>query len=201
MTDPNRAAVAEPAAAVADPNRAVAAVAEPAAAGEQPLHLARWTCNSGSNTQSRGAVVLESGDHRWQASAEGNGPVDALFRAVDAALCDVLSGPPRLLAYDVHAVAEGTDSEGRVSVKLAPPAGATGDRADGSYEGVSQSANIIAASVEAYVEAVNQLLAEEHWGGATEEAGNGRAAQQEAVPRAEYDPAMAKHDTTAWFEP
>src|SRR5262249_38051729 len=70
------------------------------------LHLARWTCASGSNSRSRGAVVVESGDHRWQASAEGNGPVDALFRAVDTALRDVLSGNPRLVAYDVHALNE-----------------------------------------------------------------------------------------------
>ena len=66
------------------------------------LHLTRWTVTSGSQVQSRGAVVLSSGDHQWQASAEGNGAVDALFRAVDRALSGVLAGHPRLLAYDVH---------------------------------------------------------------------------------------------------
>ena len=52
----------------------------PAAA---PLRLARWTVSSGSNARSRGAVIIDSGDHHWQASAEGNGAIDALYRAVD----------------------------------------------------------------------------------------------------------------------
>ena len=55
------------------------------------LHLARWTINSGSHVISRGAVVIASGDHQWEAAAEGNGPIDALFRAVDRALNDVLA--------------------------------------------------------------------------------------------------------------
>jgi hypothetical protein len=169
---------------------------------DQRIHLRRWTCTSGSNTNSRGAVVVESGDHRWEASAEGNGPVDALFRAVDRALGDVLTGHPRLLAYDVHAVAEGPDAEGRVTVKIGPPSAASGRRGRGSYEGASQSPNIIAASVEAYIEAINQLLAEAHWAGATEAAGNRRraAARQEARPPSEYDEEQSRHDTTRWFE-
>jgi hypothetical protein len=47
------------------------------------LHLARWTVTSGSNVNSRGAVVIAAGDHQWEAPAEGNGAVDALSRAVD----------------------------------------------------------------------------------------------------------------------
>ena len=70
------------------------------------LHLARWTVTSGSNANSRGAVVIAAGDHQWEAAAEGNGAVDALFRAVDKALAGVLTGHPRLISYDVHAVAE-----------------------------------------------------------------------------------------------
>jgi 2-isopropylmalate synthase len=156
------------------------------------LHLARWTCTSGSNSRSRGAVVLESGDHRWQASAEGNGPVDALFRAVDEALHDVLSGHPRLVGYDVHAMHEGSDSEARVTVRLAPPEGASGARAHGTYKATSQSANIVAASVEAYLDALNQLLGEVHWAGAAEGAGNNRAARREDQPRNEFDPTVGK---------
>ena len=41
------------------------------------LHLSRWTVTSGSQVQSRGAVVISSGEHQWKASAEGNGAVDA----------------------------------------------------------------------------------------------------------------------------
>ena len=167
----------------------------------QGLHLARWTCTSGSNTQSRGAVVVESAGHRWEATAEGNGPVDALFRAVDRALRDVLTGHPQLLAYDVHAVSGGTDAEGRVTVQIAPPSGAGGARETGVYAGESQSPNIIAASVEAYIEAIDRMLAEEHWAGAAEEAGRRRGGRSRAeAPDAEFDKEAARHDTTAWFE-
>ncbi len=105
------------------------------AAATPTLHLARWTVTSGSNVNSRGAVVIASGEHQWEASAEGNGAVDALFRAVDRALAGVLTGHPRLLAYDVHAVAEGPDAEGRVTVTIAPPSAAGGARATGRYTG------------------------------------------------------------------
>ena len=167
------------------------------------LHLARWTVTSGSNANSRGAVVIASGDHQWEAASEGNGAVDALFRAIDRALADVLTGHPRLLSYDVHAVAEGPDAEGRVTVSIAPPSGAAGARGTGRYTGESTSANIIAASIEAYIAALNLLLAEEHWAGATEDAGNRKrsriAAKDAKASRAELDEEAGRIDTTEWF--
>src|SRR5258708_1742423 len=153
------------------------------------LHLARWTVTSGSNANSRGAVVIASGDHQWEASAEGNGAVDALFRAVDKALAGVLTGHPRLLSYDVHAVAEGPDAEGRVTVSIAPPSAASGPRGSGRYTGEVVSTNIIAASIEAYVDAINDLLAEEHWAGAAESAGNRKRARV-SEPAAQAQPAQ-----------
>jgi hypothetical protein len=167
------------------------------------LHLARWTVTSGSHARSRGAVVIASGDHQWEASAEGNGAVDALFRAVDKALHGVLTGHPRLLAYDVHAEAEGTDAEGKVTVTIAPPQSATGARAEGRYTGEIVSTNIIAASIDAYIDAINALLAEEHWQDATEAAGNRKRAAMTAPGarerRAELDEDAGRIDTTDWF--
>ncbi|MEO8571873.1 MAG: alpha-isopropylmalate synthase regulatory domain-containing protein [Chloroflexota bacterium] len=170
---------------------------------EESLQLSRWTASSGSNVRSRGAVVITSGDHEWRASADGNGAIDALYRAVDQALSGVLSGHPRLLAYDIHALGEGTDTIGSVVVRVAPPE-IDGVRGSGEYRGEARGANIIAASIEAYVSALNALLAESHWSGATEAAGNrkgaaispGKAREQ----RADIDEAEAPHDTTAWFE-
>ncbi|TMF36303.1 MAG: hypothetical protein E6I26_08380 [Chloroflexi bacterium] len=167
------------------------------------LHLARWTVTSGSNANSRGAVVIAAGDHQWEASAEGNGAVDALFRAVDKALAGVLTGHPRLLSYDVHAVAEGPDAEGRVTVTIAPPPDAEGARASGRYTGEVTSTNIIAASIEAYIDGINELLAEEHWSGATESAGNRKRARVTEPTarerRAQLDEEAGKIDTTDWF--
>lgn len=142
-------------------------------AASPALHLTRWTVTSGSNVQSRGAVVIEAGDHHWRASAEGNGAVDALFKAVDAALADVLQGHPRLVGYDVHALAEGPEAEGLVIVAIQPPPG-EGPRSEGLYNGKSRNTNIIAASMEAYVEALNAMLAESHWADAPASAGKGR---------------------------
>jgi len=175
----------------------------PADDSTDTLHLARWTVTSGSNANSRGAVVIAAGDHQWEAAAEGNGAVDALFRAVDKALAGVLTGHPRLLSYDVHAVAEGPDAEGRVTVVIAPPPGAEGARASGRYTGEITSTNIIAASIEAYIDAINELLAEEHWAGATETAGNRKRARvtepTAKARRAELDEEAGKIDTTDWF--
>jgi 2-isopropylmalate synthase len=167
------------------------------------LHLARWTASSGSNVRSRGAVVIASGDHEWRASADGIGAIDALYRAVDKALAGVLTGHPRLLAYDIHALGEGTDTVGAVTVRIAPP-DIGGERGSGEYTGVASGPNIIAASIEAYVIALNAVLAEAHWSGATEAAGNrkgavvspGKAREQ----RADLDEDEVPHDTTAWFE-
>lgn len=174
---------------------------------ERPaLHLVRWTVTSGSNVQSRGAVVIASGDHQWEGSAEGNGPVAALYRAVDVALVDVLAGHPRLIAYDVHAVTESPDSEALVTVKIAPPETASGERATGRYRAEARNENIIAASVEAYIEALNELLRDESWAGATDAAGNRRraetaaAAARRAARKAKLDEDLAEPDPTAWFE-
>src|SRR3954468_12673926 len=175
----------------------------PTGDAEDTLHLARWTVTSGSNANSRGAVVIAAGDHQWEASAEGNAPVPALIRAVDKALAGVLTGHPRLLSYDVHAVAEGPDAEGRVTVSIEPPQAAAGPRASGRYTGEITSTNIIAASIEAYIDAINELLAEAHWQGATETAGNRkrtRVSEPTAkAQRAEPDEEAGRINTTDWF--
>lgn len=172
------------------------------------LQLTRWTVSSGSSSQSRGAVVITAGDHQWRASAEGNGPIDALFRAVDKALAEVLDGHPQLLAYDIHALGEGTDAEGAVTVRIAPPP-VGGERGHGEYAGEARGPNTIAASIEAYVMALNAMLAEAHWRGAPEAAAETgtRAHPRSAVPdgvardrRADIDEDKSQHDTTAWFE-
>ena len=90
-----------------------------------------------------------------------------------------------------------------MTVRIAPPA-IGGERGSGEYDGEARGPNIIAASIEAYIVALNALLAEAHWAGATEAAGNrrrvavsaGRAREQ----RADLDEDEVQHDTTAWFE-
>ncbi len=179
------------------------AATSPAGDPADTLHLARWTVTSGSNANSRGAVVISAGDHQWRASAEGNGAIDALFRAVDGALKDVLAGHPRLVGYTVLALGDAPDAEGKVTVVIAPPSDVAGPRGTGRYTGEITSTNIIAASIEAYIDAINELLAEEHWQGATETAGNRKGARVSEptakAQRAELDEDAGKIDTTDWF--
>ena len=92
--------------------------AQPASAATPTLQLTRWTVTSSSNAQSRGAVVIEAASHHWRASAEGNGAVDALFKAVDGALAEVLQGHPKLVGYDVTYRLE--DKEGTLRTSFKP---------------------------------------------------------------------------------
>jgi hypothetical protein len=170
------------------------------------IGLERWTVTAGSNVNSRAAVVLRAGDHDWKASAEGNGAVDALYQAVDRALADIVGGRPQLLAYDVHALGEGPDAEGRVTVRLAPPASAPGARSEGRFDGEVTSTNTIAASVEAYVAALNAMLAAEPWAGAAEAAAGVVAARRAGgrtgdpgTGETEFDDGARPIDTTEWF--
>ena len=115
----------------------------------------------------------------------------------------MLSGHPRLLAFDVHALGEGSDTIGGVTVRIAPPEGG-GERGMGEYRGEAQDPSIIAASIEAYILALNSMLAEAHWSGAADAAVSRRRAA--VTPgaarerRAEVDEDAGQHDTVAWFE-
>jgi LeuA allosteric (dimerisation) domain len=175
---------------------------------KRALHLTRWTVTSGSNSQSRGAVVLAAGERHWRASAQGNGPIDALYAAVDKALVAVLGGHPRLLAYDIHALGEGPDAVGAVTVRVAPPP-VEGERGVGDYLGEASSTNIIAASIEAYISALDTMLGEAHWSGAAASAAATGAKGTPSAPvsaraarerRADLDEDEGEPDTTAWFE-
>ena len=90
-----------------------------------------------------------------------------------------------------------------MTVTIAPPTSAGGARGEGRYVGEVTSTNIIAASIEAYVDAINELLAEEHWSGATESAGNRKRAKvSEPIAksrRAELDEEAGRIDTNDWF--
>lgn len=81
--------------------------------------------------------------------AEGNGSVDAAFRAIESS---VKSGAECVL-YSVNAITEGTDSQGDVTVRL---------KKDGRIaNGVGSDTDIVEASVKAYLEALNHLADKE----------------------------------------
>ena len=77
--------------------------------------------------------------------SEGDGPVDAAFRAVDK----VFPHKAKLLLYDVHAVTEGTDAQATVSVRL--------EEEGKIVVGQANDTDTILASTKAYVSALNNL--------------------------------------------
>src|SRR4029079_15505179 len=110
------------------------------------------------------------------------------------------TGHPRLLAYDIHALGEGTDTIGAVTVRIAPP-DVAGERGSGEYLGDARGPNIIAASIEAYIGALNALLGDAHWSGGTDAAASRRRVPVSAgtarEQRADIVEDEGLHDTTA----
>lgn len=82
-----------------------------------------------------------------QATSEGNGPVDAVFRAIRK----IVPTDGKLDLYQVHAVTGGTDATAKVSVRLKGEGiVATGQGAD---------TDTLVASAKAYIHALNKLEA------------------------------------------
>jgi len=79
--------------------------------------------------------------------AEGDGLVDAAFKAVEV----VVPGNRNLMLYSVNAITAGSDSQGEVSVRL---------QEDGRVvNGQGADTDIVVASVKAYINGVNKLQA------------------------------------------
>ena len=90
------------------------------------------------------------------AESEGNGPVDALFGAVDGAVEPIIGWFPKLADYEIRAVSGGEDAQGQVMVRARRSIDPE-DTAD-TVTGHGLSTNIIEASLEAYLAALEKLL-------------------------------------------
>ncbi|HEX5060731.1 MAG TPA: 2-isopropylmalate synthase [Kofleriaceae bacterium] len=77
----------------------------------------------------------------------GTGPVDAAYKAIDA----LVAAPAQLLEYSVHSVTEGIDALGHVTVRVRD------DRGRVCY-GAGADTDIIVASVQAYLRALNRIV-------------------------------------------
>jgi 2-isopropylmalate synthase len=121
----------------------------------QAVRLEGWNVTSSHGGKATGMVSLVVGGAERAEAAIGNGPVDALFEAVDAALQPVFGWHPVLEAYEIKAVSGGEDAQGRVLVRCRR----SSDEGLGALvvAGHGLSTNIIEASIEAYLVAVNKL--------------------------------------------
>ena len=121
----------------------------------QAVRLEGWNVTSSHGGKATGMVSLSVVDSDRAEAAIGNGPVDALFAAVDAAVQPVFGWHPVLDSYEIKAVSGGEDAQGRVLVRCRRST----DTGPGALvvSGHGLSTNIIEASVEAYLAAVNKL--------------------------------------------
>jgi len=96
-----------------------------------------------------GEVVMTVEGREVRSEADGNGPVDAVFKAIES---EIGSGA-ELLLYSVNAITTGTESQGEVTVRLS--------RGGRIVNGVGADPDIVVASAKAYIGALNKLQAKQ----------------------------------------
>jgi len=110
------------------------------------LNSFQVTCGTHIKSQLAALSITIDGDER-KTIAEGDGPVDAAFKAIKeiVPLPDV-----HLELYQVHAVTHGTDAQAEVTVRL--------EENGKTVNGRGADTDTMVASVNAYLNAVNKLL-------------------------------------------
>ena len=117
--------------------------------------LVGWSVTSSHGGNATGAVTVTVNGEERSTEATGNGPVNALFRAVDMVLQPTLGWHPTLTEYEIKAVSAGEDAQGQVLVRCRR----SSDEGPGALvvSGHGLSTNIIEASLDAYLVATNKL--------------------------------------------
>jgi len=115
--------------------------------GVETYALDYFNIQSGNLAVPTATVRIRAGEELHEEAATGDGPVDAIFNAIDRALGISV----RLLEYVVQAVTPGRQAIGEVSVSL---------EIDGrKFIGRGASTDILEASAKAYVNALNRWRA------------------------------------------
>lgn len=109
-------------------------------------HLAGYSVTSGSDVTPTAVVRLHTPDGSVEERAEGDGPVDACFMAVDR----IIGIPMKLVEYKLDAATAEKDALGEAQVTV-------------EYNGRSASAHgastdVVEASLRAYINAVNRVM-------------------------------------------
>ena len=91
------------------------------------------------------SVQLNVDGKEQTARAEGSGPVDATFKAIE----QLIGSAASLQLYSVNAITQGTDSQGEVTVRL--------EKAGRIVNGNGADTDIVVASAKAYINALNLM--------------------------------------------
>ena len=102
-------------------------------------------CSETGEIPSARVVIAENGQEK-NGNAEGGGPVDAAFRALES----IVNSGAELQLYSVNNITTGTDAQGEVTVRLSK-----GGRI---VNGQGADTDIVVASAKAYLHALNKLL-------------------------------------------
>ncbi len=102
-------------------------------------------CSETGETPRAQVTLAVDGEER-SATADGGGPVDASFKAIES----ILRTDTDLLLYSVNNITSGTDAQGEVTVRVAK-----GGRI---FNGQGADTDIVIASAKAYVNALNKVL-------------------------------------------
>ena len=99
----------------------------------------------GETPQATVTLIVDGAER--SATAEGDGSVDATFKAIEA----IVDSGAQLQLYSVQSITSGTDAQGEVSVRLA--------RDGMAVNGSGSDTDIVIASAKAYVNCLNLVLA------------------------------------------
>lgn len=126
-----------------------AVIASCAMQAPSTYHLESYTTNCSNVTNSMSSVVLKCNDEIISGVSTGDGPIDSAFRAIE----QCIGYHYELDDFQVQAVTEGKEALGSAIVRL---------RNNGKlYSGNGISTDIVAASIRAYINALNKIVFEE----------------------------------------
>ena len=114
--------------------------------GAGPWHIdALWTSATTGAAASAVVRLTHSDGRSVEQGATGDGPIDAAFKAIEAATGTAV----KLHSFEVRSVTEGEDAQGEAIVNVV--------HNERSYRGASISTNIIESSARAYLEVINRI--------------------------------------------
>jgi 2-isopropylmalate synthase len=112
---------------------------------KEHYHLVSMRAHSETGEMPRARVVLGVDGQERSAEAQGGGPVDATFKAIE----QIVKSGTELLLYSVNNITSGTDAQGEVTVRVA--------RGGRVVNGQGADTDIVVASAKAYLNALNKL--------------------------------------------
>ncbi|HOD27347.1 MAG: 2-isopropylmalate synthase [Bacteroidales bacterium] len=101
---------------------------------------------SGKGVRAVASITLDIAGEKFEATASGNGPVDAGIKALKR----IINREMTLQEFLIQAIAKGSDDTGKVHMQV--------EHQGSVYYGFSGNTDIITASIEAYIDAINKFV-------------------------------------------